>query len=49
MDEDEASSVFMCDTNRVVYVTLRFFLFRVSFATLKLADRQNEKRKDNES
>ncbi len=33
----------MYDTNRVMHVTLRFFLFRESFATLKLADRQNEK------
>ena len=39
----------MRDTNRVAHVTLRFFLFSESFATLKLADRQNEKRKDNES
>jgi len=29
-------------------VTLRFFMLRESFATLKLADRQNEKRKDYE-
>ena len=36
----------MRDTNRVTYVTLRFFMLRESFATLKLADRQNEKRKD---
>jgi len=27
-------------------VTLRFFMCSKSFATLKLADRQNEKRKD---
>jgi len=33
----------MRDKNRVAHVTLRFFLFRESFATLKLADRQNEK------
>ena len=39
----------MRDMNRVAHVTLRFFLFRVSFATLKLADRRNEKRKDNEA
>ena len=39
----------MRDTNRVTHETLRFFLFGESFATLKLADRQNEKRKDNES
>jgi len=39
----------MRDTNRVAHVTLRFFLLRVSFATLKLSDRQNEKRKDNET
>lgn len=36
----------MRDTNRVAHVTLRFFLFRESFATLKLADRQNEKRRN---
>ena len=38
----------MRDTNRVTYVTLCFFMLRESFATLKLADRQNEKRKDYE-
>ncbi len=38
----------MRDTNRVAYVTLRFFILRESFATLKLVDRQNEKRKDYE-
>ena len=37
------------DTIRIIHVTLRFFLFSVSFATLKLADKLNEERKDNES
>ena len=31
------SSIFMHDTNRVVHVTLRFFIFREPFDTLKLA------------
>ena len=40
-------SVFVHDTIRVVQVTLRFFILKESFDTLKLANRKNKKRKDN--
>ena len=35
----------MCDTIRITHVTLRFFMFSRSFATLKLAIREIEKEK----
>ena len=38
-------SVLVRDTNRVAYVTLRFFMFLMSFATFKLAGGQNLKEK----
>ena len=38
-------SVFAHDTNRITHVTLRFFMFLMSFATFKLASGQNLKEK----
>ena len=38
-------NVFVRDTNRITHVTLRFFMFLMSFATFKLAIGQELKEK----
>ena len=43
--EQMKRSVFAHDTNRITHVTLRFFMFLMSFATFKLASGQNLKEK----
>ena len=46
--EQMKRSVFAHDTNRITHVTLRFFMFLMSFATFKLAIGQGLKEKGQE-
>ena len=46
--EQMKRSVFAHDTNRITHVTLRFFMFLMSFDIFKLAGGKTRKRKDNE-
>jgi hypothetical protein len=41
-------SIFAHDTNRITHVTLRFFMFLMSFVTFKLAIGQELKEKGQE-